>query len=59
MDPLFPGITGGENSIRALVMKAKQEGANHVIFSICDIDSEHLLKFFNIIGEFFPDAYPI
>ncbi len=59
MDPLFPGITDNENSIRDLVMRAKQEGAKHMIFSLCDIDSEHLSKIFNIIREFFPDAYPI
>ncbi|MCP8315165.1 MAG: hypothetical protein H3Z53_12480 [archaeon] len=59
MDPLFPGITDDEDSIRELVMRAKQEGAKHMIFSICDIDSEHLLKIFNLIREIFPDAYQI
>lgn len=58
MDPLFPGITDDESSIRELVVRAKQEGAKHVIFSLCDIDAEHLLDVFNLIREFFPDAYP-
>ncbi|RLE50388.1 MAG: hypothetical protein DRJ21_01745 [Candidatus Methanomethylicota archaeon] len=60
MDPLFPGITDDEKSIRELVERAKLEGAKHIIFSLCDVgrvgESRRRILF-NIVREHFPDAY--
>jgi len=62
MDPLFPGITDGERSIRDLVERAKSEGAKHVIFSLCDIGRPGELRrkrLLSIVKEHFPDAYDL
>ncbi len=62
MDPLFPGITDDEKSIRELVERAKSEGARHIIFSLCDVGAIGELRrkrLFRIVKEIFPDAYEL
>ncbi|MCS7386351.1 MAG: hypothetical protein DRJ18_01710 [Candidatus Methanomethylicota archaeon] len=62
MDPLFPGITDDERSIRSLVERAKAEGAKHIIFSLCDIGRPGELRrrrLLSLVKEHFPDAFEV
>jgi len=62
MDPLFPGITDDEKTIRELVECAKNLGVSHIIFSLCDVGrrgESRRTKLFNVVKEFFPEAFQL
>jgi DNA repair photolyase len=59
IDPMFPGITDTLDEFESLVVRAKAEGANHIVASLCDIDREHQPKFFKYIEMHFPEHYEL
>ncbi|MEM1538655.1 MAG: hypothetical protein QXK12_01670 [Candidatus Nezhaarchaeales archaeon] len=59
MDPILPGITDSERSIRELVERAKKEGVKHVIFSVCDLGWKWRRRTLSVIKHYFPEALKV
>ena len=56
MDPLLPGITDDKRQIRELGARAKEEGARHFIFSVCDLSPPWLRRTLAVVRERFPEV---